>query len=311
MDARRVIIVIGAGRSGTSTITRGIGALGAELGDNLKPGSPKNPKGFFEDLELLDINQRLHKVFGLTTTGSDVRFEDATLYGSSAVSALRQEARGIIEQRFGTCALWAFKSGGILRLLPFWLQLFSELDMQTNWVLALRHPAKVAKSRARLNPLRGMQDKSDFEWLSRVVPYLHLLQSEPWCVLEYDDLLQQPREELYRVARCLDIPVVESVERSVETFATEFINPKLQHHTSVDSACVNPLALEAYSALAELTKMNPDAAFWRNWRLIRERLEMMAPALRHIDYLENKLRGARWGLDDGLRILLRRSGVSG
>ena len=49
-ENQKVVIVVGAGRSGTSTITRGLSALGIELGDNLKPGSAKNPKGFFEDM---------------------------------------------------------------------------------------------------------------------------------------------------------------------------------------------------------------------------------------------------------------------
>ena len=52
-ENQKVVIVVGAGRSGTSTITRGLSALGIELGDNLKPGSAKNPKGFFEDLDIL------------------------------------------------------------------------------------------------------------------------------------------------------------------------------------------------------------------------------------------------------------------
>ena len=56
-ENQKVVVVVGAGRSGTSTITRGLSALGIELGNNLKPGSAKNPKGFFEDLDILKINR--------------------------------------------------------------------------------------------------------------------------------------------------------------------------------------------------------------------------------------------------------------
>ena len=49
-DARRdqcAIVIVGVGRSGTSAITRGVQALGVELGGHLRPGGGKNPTGFF------------------------------------------------------------------------------------------------------------------------------------------------------------------------------------------------------------------------------------------------------------------------
>ena len=55
----RAIFVVGAGRSGTSAITRGLQALGVELGDRLKAPTDKNPTGFFEDRDLLRIAKRM------------------------------------------------------------------------------------------------------------------------------------------------------------------------------------------------------------------------------------------------------------
>jgi hypothetical protein len=40
------VVVLGAGRSGTSAATRGLQALGVDLGDRLRPGGGKNPTGF-------------------------------------------------------------------------------------------------------------------------------------------------------------------------------------------------------------------------------------------------------------------------
>src|SRR5215475_4929171 len=62
---QRVVVVLGAGRSGTSTITRGLQALGVELGDQLRPGGGKNPLGFFEDEGLLKLNKRLRTILGV------------------------------------------------------------------------------------------------------------------------------------------------------------------------------------------------------------------------------------------------------
>jgi len=49
-----------------------------------------------------------------------------------------------------------------------------------------------------------------------------------------------------------------------------------------------------------------DPEFWSDWLEIESRFLCLGPALRHIDYLEDKLRRARWGMDDALRILTRR-----
>ena len=62
---QRVIVILGAGRSGTSAITRGLQALGVELGDQLRPAGGKNPTGFFEDESLMKVNKRLRKALGL------------------------------------------------------------------------------------------------------------------------------------------------------------------------------------------------------------------------------------------------------
>ena len=48
---------------------------------------------------------------------------------------------------------------------------FHSLDLDVRYVLAVRNPLSVARSRAKLNPQRGTQEKSDLEWLVNVVPY--------------------------------------------------------------------------------------------------------------------------------------------
>ena len=60
-----VVPVLGAGRSGTSAITRGLAALGVDLGDRLRRPGGKNPTGFFEDNDVLAISKRLKRALGI------------------------------------------------------------------------------------------------------------------------------------------------------------------------------------------------------------------------------------------------------
>lgn len=57
---KEMYVVLGVTRSRTSVITRGLQALGVTLGDKLHPASSWNPKGFWEDDELVyKINRSL------------------------------------------------------------------------------------------------------------------------------------------------------------------------------------------------------------------------------------------------------------
>src|SRR5262249_55194450 len=52
-------IVLGAGRSGTSTASGLLHGAGYYLGEQLYPGDVGNPRGYFEDAEVNDINEAL------------------------------------------------------------------------------------------------------------------------------------------------------------------------------------------------------------------------------------------------------------
>ena len=56
---KHIIVVLGCHRSGTSAITRGLKVLGAELGKNLLSALPNNKAGFWEDIDILQLNENL------------------------------------------------------------------------------------------------------------------------------------------------------------------------------------------------------------------------------------------------------------
>src|SRR5574340_381926 len=62
---KRIIVVLGMHRSGTSAITRGLKALGVSLGEHLlEPATDNNEKGFWEDRNVNSLNIALLKELG-------------------------------------------------------------------------------------------------------------------------------------------------------------------------------------------------------------------------------------------------------
>lgn len=309
---QKVVIVVGAGRSGTSTITRGLGALGVELGNNLKPGSSKNPKGFFEDLDILKINKDISTCFGLTTTGSDVRPVDKTLFHQKKAIEIQKNATEILKAKFNKHMIWGFKSGGVLRLLPFWESVLKEMSAEPIYVVALRNPLSVALSRKNLNPLRGVQEKSDLEWLARMVPFFFMLRNRKKIVVDYDNVLSNPKKQLERIAAVIGVNITDQIRTGIQDYSDNFVEPSLRHHTStnIEEGSINPITLRAYKLLNQIAKDQisfEDNQFWDDsWKKIEDDFANLSPVLKHIDLLEHKLRTKNFGIDNAFSIFFSR-----
>jgi hypothetical protein len=304
---QQVFIVVGAGRSGTSAMTRGLGALGIELGDKLKPAGRKNAKGFFEDRDILDINYRLHDLVGLRRNGSSLRLLDDPL-AHEGTAALRAEAVATLRRRFGDAPLWGCKCIGMMRLLPFWEAVFADLDADVRYVVAIRNPMNVAGSRKKTDYFRGFQEKSDLEWLVHVVPHFGRVAARPHVVVDYDRLMAAPDRELSRIATGHGLAVDEARAAGIRAYADEFLSDSLRHNRLDDDSLaesqVNALTWRAYTHLRALARdERPDPTAWAR---IDDALRMMAPALLHIDRLEDELRGHFFGLNSVVQTLRAR-----
>ena len=294
------VVIVGVGRSGTSAITRGVQALGVELGNRLRPGGGKNPTGFFEDETLLALNKRLKRL--LRIRGDSVRLIDAEEWQAPAVLALREEAVETVRRGFGEYPLWGYKYARTLRLLPFWREVFAALRLDVRYVVALRNPLSVARSRARLDPRRGTQEQSDLEWLVNVVPYFRDLRDRPLVVVDYDLVLTDPAPQLKRMATVLGLPLTPQIEASIQSYAGEFLRPGMRHtvFSEADLGCdgrANELTRAAYLWLRRLATDEAaigDAERWLQWEEIERRLVSLGPVLRLVDRVQADLRRAQW-----------------
>jgi len=292
------VVVVGVGRSGTSAITRGVQALGVELGDRLRPAGGKNPTGFFEDQDLLAINRRLKRL--LHIRGDSVRLIESDEWQTPAMRSLQREAVATVRRRFDQYPLWGYKYARTLRLLPFWREVLAAVHLDARYVVALRNPLSVARSRARLDPQRGTQEQSDLEWLVNVVPYFRELRGRPFVVVDYDLILAHPGQQLRRIAAALALPVTAQTERAIEAYAGQFLRSRMRHSVFSERDLhgrANELTAAAYLWLRRLASDAVDATdphLWSEWEEIERRLLAMAPVLRHLDRLQAELRRAQW-----------------
>ncbi len=297
---QRAVLVLGAGRSGTSIVTRAIQAVGVDLGDDFKPPSRKNPTGFFEDAALLKLSKRLRRTLGLRP--DSLRLLDDSVWASPAVMPFYKEFAATIDDRFGHAPVWGFKYARTMRLLPFWQRLFEEMDISPSYVMPIRNPLSVARSRSRLDAHRGQQEHSDLEWLVNVVPYFDRVRNRNLVIVDYDKLMENPTAQLERLATRLDLPLTEQIQQEIHSFANSFLERSLQHtRFSIDdlknAKKINVLVRDAYYWLDRLAgdEIQPTTSeLWEAWDKINSGVSALGPMLARLDTLNRELRHAQW-----------------
>lgn len=163
---KRLVVVLGMHRSGTSAITKSLEVIGVRLGDDLYPAGPSNPKGFWENRECIEINRNLLEHLGSDPNGFDLTWSNFQKDAQVSDLMLRA-ARTISGELLVNNGIWGFKDPRTCRLLFFWNEVFSALDCEINFVIAVRNPASVAaslESRDGISPI-----KSYFLWLQYVL----------------------------------------------------------------------------------------------------------------------------------------------
>jgi GT2 family glycosyltransferase len=142
------IVIAGMHRSGTSLTASLLARLGVVLGDRLVPPDRANPKGYFEDFDIVRFHQR---AFARLLPGKPAGHADWGWTPEAEVTAgqlapWRREAQALVQARMQSGTLWGFKDPRATIVLDFWQPLFPN----PVYVAVYRSPTLVADSMQRL-----------------------------------------------------------------------------------------------------------------------------------------------------------------
>ncbi|TCJ20696.1 hypothetical protein E0L93_00240 [Rubrobacter taiwanensis] len=129
------VIVAGFHRSGTSLTAQILHRAGLFLGDRMLSEHASNPHGHFEDLEVLELHERILADNGLTwqVCGSS----------SLAIGELhRRQMQDLAGRRNAEHRLWGFKDPRVCLFLETWKEILPESKV----LLVYRDPVRVCRS---------------------------------------------------------------------------------------------------------------------------------------------------------------------
>ncbi|WP_192561937.1 glycosyltransferase [Pseudomonas gozinkensis] len=223
MNTKKIIIVLGMHRSGTSALTRGLSTMGVALSDDLHPAGPDNPTGFWEDSDVIAIN---NQILGLLGSAHDrMGVIDANVFELPGIQEIYDAAKALVTQKTTSTSMWGIKDPRITRLLPFWQKLLNELGFEIGYVIALRNPLNVAASLTARNQLPPV--KSYILWLEHMLQAVACTHSESRLIVSYDYLLSDPGKQLLRMSSTLGLQAPTPEE--LASYSKEFLDTNLRH----------------------------------------------------------------------------------
>lgn len=245
---RKILVVLGMHRSGTSAITRGLEVLGVDLGNNLMPAAAdNNEKGFFEDLEIHALNTQL--LSELSTSWDQItplQLDSATQL--ALLDSYREQAIELITRKLDECPNFAFKDPQSALLLPFWQAIFRSLEARVNYLICLRNPLSVAASLLKRDGIRPAT--AHLLWAKYFEAALTGTEGSQRLVVDYDALMEAPTAQLERMAKALELRSPRDNPAGLQAFNEDFLTPSLRHAQFDDEHLAN--ASEALRQLSEL-----------------------------------------------------------
>jgi O-antigen biosynthesis protein len=247
------IIILGMHRSGTSAVTRGVQALGADLGGEFLAPRFDNPTGYWENKSIVELHDRLLAQFGMTW--EDPGLIDDSLWSSAVVKLYAAEIRHYVAHHFLPRPVWAFKDPRTLRMLPLWRDVLHTLHARTSYLLVLRNPLSVAASLYRRQAMPAAQ--AHRLWLAYLMPYLSTLLPEPCRVVDFDLFMDDPAGQLERLATLIDLPMIGPDASARNDYLQAFLRADMRHERFDDAALdvaadLPPVGRDAYLLLRRL-----------------------------------------------------------
>ncbi|WDF51526.1 hypothetical protein PQ460_03410 [Paenibacillus sp. KACC 21273] len=245
----RAICILGMHRSGTSAIARSINLLGVYLGEseNLLSAQEDNPHGFWEHLNIIDIQNRILWELGVSWD-TPVPLEELW-WKKPEMIPFRNEIKQFINQQMISQNLWAWKDPRTCLLLPLWLDILQELDVEVNFVISIRNPLDIANSLLKRNNIPIQ--KSLGIWMNYMISVARWTADSKCILVSYDEFLDDWHHQLFNLSQQLNLPWPEN-ELELKEKMQKFINPQFRHSYSSSDQLKETISLKPFFNLYDI-----------------------------------------------------------
>jgi hypothetical protein len=220
---RGVVLILGPGRSGTSTIAGALAHSGYHVPRAIK-GNETNPSGFYEPRWVVDFHRRMLGRTGVRTLDTDpTAFERmAKVTGDPKVQATLTRWLG---ERLEKNPRLVIKDPRLVWFRDLWVHAAREHGVDPQFVMMLRHPSEVSSSRSEYYNIREVTGVAG--WINVALVSEQLTHGLPRALVHYPNLTADWRAEMVRLRDGLGLPLDPDPEQKPHP-VDDFIDPKLR-----------------------------------------------------------------------------------
>jgi hypothetical protein len=239
---RRLVLVVGIGRSGTSLLTGILAQLGFHVPQPEVRADETNPRGFGEPRWVVDFHSRLmreRRVGRFDSRPSAWHTTAATADDEDVFAELRS---WLAVQFVGTDDV-VVKDPRIGWFLPLWVRCAATLDVDVSFVFMLRPPAEIVLSARRWYGTWQGDASRAASWLNVTLETELATRGAPRAFVRYDNLIAGWADEISRVGELLDLPWLAGLEPSAHPEVDAFVDPTLRRSVTGWSELAVPATL--------------------------------------------------------------------
>jgi hypothetical protein len=275
----QLVLVLGMHRSGTSALSGLLVHAGLDAPSDLMPPNQPNPKGYWESVGAMQLNNQMLKDLGSEWASPKLLQNRAWELNKPAARAWRAGLLRLLHSSYpaGGCAV--LKDPRLCLLLPGLTPWLESMLMSCVVFLPIRHPAEVAAS------LHGAQHTPRNEalilWLSHVFQAERYSRGLQRMIVDYHDLLTNPEAVLESCRQTIErAGDFNGVETCWQTDAVKFIDCQLHRQQAdneipvwvldEDAELWFDLSLRVYAVMGdreciETERIDRMDQLWRQW----------------------------------------------
>jgi hypothetical protein len=260
---RRLVLVVGVGRSGTSLLAGILGQVGFHIPQPEVQADDTNPRGFGEPRWVVDFHTRLLRRRRVTVNDARPAAWEST--GAAAgIAAVREELGAWLAGQLAESGAIVVKDPRTVWFLPLWTRCAAEADLPIAFVTMLRHPAEVVASARRSYGTWQTDMSRTAAWMNVILETEHATRGMPRAFVRHEDLLADWAGESARVGGLIDSTLLKGVDRARFPQVDEFVDPTL-HRNRVGwdeldvTSRVHTMAEDVWRRMQALTAPGADA----------------------------------------------------
>jgi hypothetical protein len=259
--SRRLVIVSGAGRSGTSLVAGCLAHLGYVVPPPELAATAANPRGHFEPKWAVEFHKRLLSRASVDTL--DTRPWALDLVEKAAVDGpFQRQLTEWLDAELERNPQLVVKDPRAFWARDLWLRAAKAADAQSMTLTMLRHPVEVMGSRDAYYETGRFEDERAARMVRNLAGWINsslvnelTSREEPRAFLRYGDLLADWRSTMAKVDDALDLGISPAELSAASRWIDDFVDPSLHRvHLTWDDVRVprdmREIAEQAWTALA-------------------------------------------------------------